>query len=691
MNRIGCVKTVFFAVMLLTVFFVFSGVAFSDDLPDLFTTKTVIKNAPILSDPDTIEVDVAWPVLKPADNAPLRMRAQLPGKSIMLRKERTVERHPGNYTWFGKVEGDDLSTVVLTVIDSVMFGTINTVDDTYSVVPKGGSYRVVRQDPSRAMRVPDDVLLPQVESVPGVLGAGQSERAGVSLQEDGSRIDLLVLYTSQMQSKYGSGLASKIQHFVDLANAGYVNSGITLTLNLVGTSSYTDSGDMEGIDTTSALKYLSGTSGSCNSSNPPAPPTTVLSLRDAYQADLVSLLRVYDGYSSYCGLGWTLNSSSANTCNQYFGYSVVEVKGASEAGSGEYYCPDATLAHETGHNLGGGHDRAHNCQGLFDYSCGYITPDVKYGTIMSYNSTIISYYSTPLVLYNGYSIGISEGYSNSADNAKTINNSKQIVANYRVVSNQCAYTLSSAGLTVGSGSSAGSVNLTASAGSCTWNATSNASWITITSGSGTGSGTVSYSVTANTSASSRTGTMTIGGQTYTVTQSGVQQYALTISDSGSGSGTVISSPSGISCGPACSANFNSGTTVTLTATPSSGSAFSGWSGGGCSGTASCAFSLNGNTTVTATFNVVGGGSNITVGSAGIYATIQSGYNAAVAGNTIKVQTAAYGENLSFNRNVSVALKGGYDSSFSTKSSNSVINGTLIISDGAVTLENIIIH
>lgn len=58
--------------------------------------------------------------------------------------------------------------------------------------------------------------------------------------------------------------------------------------------------------------------------------------------------------------------------------------------------------------------------------------------------------------------------------------------------------------------------------SCSWTATSNDSWITITSGSsGTGSGTVSYFVSAKTTGGARTGTMTIGGQTFTVTQSGL--------------------------------------------------------------------------------------------------------------------------------------------------------------------------
>ncbi len=62
------------------------------------------------------------------------------------------------------------------------------------------------------------------------------------------------------------------------------------------------------------------------------------------------------------------------------------------------------------------------------------------------------------------------------------------------------------------------VTVAATAG-CAWMASSNVSWITITSGSsGSGSDSVSYTVAANTDTSSRTGTMTIAGQTFTVTQ-----------------------------------------------------------------------------------------------------------------------------------------------------------------------------
>ncbi|MEW6001249.1 MAG: choice-of-anchor D domain-containing protein [Nitrospirota bacterium] len=83
----------------------------------------------------------------------------------------------------------------------------------------------------------------------------------------------------------------------------------------------------------------------------------------------------------------------------------------------------------------------------------------------------------------------------------------------------------------------------------------------------------------------------------------VQQYTLTINKGGTGSGTVTSSPAGINCDSDCSETYNQGTVITLTATPAINSIFTGWSGGGCSGTGTCSISLNADTLVTATFTL----------------------------------------------------------------------------------------
>jgi hypothetical protein len=81
---------------------------------------------------------------------------------------------------------------------------------------------------------------------------------------------------------------------------------------------------------------------------------------------------------------------------------------------------------------------------------------------------------------------------------------------------------------------------------------------------------------------------------------------LEVSKTGAGSGTVSSLPAGIRCGATCSAAFDAGGSLTLTATPSPGSRFRGWSGAGiCSVTKSCQINdLAGDQTVTATFGLL---------------------------------------------------------------------------------------
>ena len=65
----------------------------------------------------------------------------------------------------------------------------------------------------------------------------------------------------------------------------------------------------------------------------------------------------------------------------------------------------------------------------------------------------------------------------------------------------------------------GSISVTTSLSNCERPATTSVSWITITSGANaTGSGQVNYSVAANNTNAPRTGTITIGGQAFTVTQ-----------------------------------------------------------------------------------------------------------------------------------------------------------------------------
>jgi hypothetical protein len=104
----------------------------------------------------------------------------------------------------------------------------------------------------------------------------------------------------------------------------------------------------------------------------------------------------------------------------------------------------------------------------------------------------------------------------------------------------CSYSLSPSSQSLSQPVGSGSVTVTTQSG-CAWTAASNAGWITVTSGaSGTGNGTVNYSVTQNTGAKSRTGTLTIAGKTFNVTQAGVPP---TISGQSPSSGATAVNPS----------------------------------------------------------------------------------------------------------------------------------------------------
>jgi len=86
-----------------------------------------------------------------------------------------------------------------------------------------------------------------------------------------------------------------------------------------------------------------------------------------------------------------------------------------------------------------------------------------------------------------------------------------------------------------------------------------------------------------------------------------QTFSLNVIKSGQGTVTGTYSPAvpvqtNINCGSVCSSSYESGTTVTLTATPALGRIFTGW-GGACSGKGSCVVVVNSAKTVYANFAI----------------------------------------------------------------------------------------
>ena len=200
-----------------------------------------------------------------------------------------------------------------------------------------------------------------------------------------------------------------------------------------------------------------------------------------------------------------------------------------------------------------------------------------------------------------------------------------------LVQGQCTFTLSPPSATVAAGGGTGSIGVTASAG-CSWKAVSSAEWITVTFGaSGTGDGTVGYAVPANPTLNPRSGTIAIGGQTFTLTQSG---GACTFSLS-PGSATVTPN------GGAGSFNVIATAGCSWTATSSAGWLTITSGSGNGSGTASYAAAPNPSPSVRTAVITVGSQTFTVVQSAACSLTLApAGVSVPAAGATGSVNVTA---------------------------------------------------
>jgi hypothetical protein len=146
-----------------------------------------------------------------------------------------------------------------------------------------------------------------------------------------------------------------------------------------------------------------------------------------------------------------------------------------------------------------------------------------------------------------------------------------------------------------SGTPTGTVSVSGAGGSCVITLSGGSGSCSLTPVNAGASQTITgtYSGNATYGASSGTTTLTVNGSGGT--------NVLNVTKTGSGSGTVTSSTAGINCGSDCTESYSGATTVTLTASPSGSSVFTGWLGGHCTGRGQCVVAVSGVTNVSATF------------------------------------------------------------------------------------------
>lgn len=171
----------------------------------------------------------------------------------------------------------------------------------------------------------------------------------------------------------------------------------------------------------------------------------------------------------------------------------------------------------------------------------------------------------------------------------------------------------------------------------------------------------------------------------------VTPYTLTVTLSGYGTGTVTSNTGGINCPGTCTAQINSGTSVTLTATPHlPESSFGGWSGA-CSAEP-CTFTMSSDKTAITTFSLKQL-KNITLTT--YYDTLLEALTNAANGNEVRAHDSLQAPSLSYNRaNITVKIAGGYDNAFALRNSPSTtytdITSPLTVQAGTLILDQIVV-
>jgi hypothetical protein len=339
--------------------------------------------------------------------------------------DKTESVSPGSYSFIGRVAGIEQSSVILSVYDSIMSGSITLPGASYQVrYVSGGVHAAYQIDPSAYPRE-----APPIPIYP--TGKDSSQNSIPAGRDSGSTIDILVAYTSAARSAQGgtSAMQSLINLAVSETNTGYSQSQVNQRVRLVHTTevSYTESSDTDAGWSTDLSRLRSTSDGYMDN---------IHTLRDQYGADLVVLI-IAKGY--YCGLGYMMASLSGT----FESYAFSMISRSCVAG------PQYSFAHEMGHNMGSNHDHANasdvraadvNAVGdqVYPYSFGYQAPSKAFRTIMAYpcsgtSCPRINYWSNPGLQWvaTGELLGVAGEGPTAADNHRSLNNTAFTVANFR--------------------------------------------------------------------------------------------------------------------------------------------------------------------------------------------------------------------------------------------------------------------
>jgi len=454
-----------------------------------------------------------------------------------------IDQASDGFTWVGHIPGIELSTVTLASVDGAISGSIVMPDAVYSIrFVGGGVHEVAQVDQSKFPPELDPIVATTADA--GIPAAADVVDPTVAL-DDGSTIDVMVLYTAAAEAKAGgaAAMATRVNLGISEANTSFLNSGVAQRLRLVNSQQVDHS---ENNDLAQDLYAVSNRNGST------AVGDSAASLRNTYGADLVVLV-TSPASPNGCGIAWLMSSVSSGFAP--YGFSVVEQSCIS---------PNFSFAHELGHNMGARHDwYVDNDITPYTYAHGYVDPQNRFRSVMAYNDACSSqgftcrrllYWSNPAVGYGSAPMGIPGGtksdcpkgdasnISCDADDHRALNNTALTVANFRQSLGGGRQTplitwANPASVAAGTALSATQLNATATVNGTTVAGTfvySPAAGIVLTAGTLTLSGTFTPTNTAAYATASKAVTIVVtagsGGGTFVGPGNGGPATGLVIAD-----------------------------------------------------------------------------------------------------------------------------------------------------------------
>lgn len=347
-----------------------------------------------------------------------RVTVELPdGRILVAARGKEMRGNRGEVSWTGEFEGQPGSLLAMTSHKGRLTGFMHHGEGVWELVTgEDGVTTLFEVDESSLSEELDPINVYADVGVE-VLSLAELE-ANAATAGDPVVQDILVVYTPKAVDRAGSvaTIESRILNAVAAANFAYVNSDVGIRLNVVGLhlTGYVETGDIA-----QSLTRLRGTSDGFMDE--------VHALRNQLGADLVALI---SEDTNACGIAYVMSNPSTSFAASAFS---VTRQGC---------IANHTFAHEIGHNQGNAHDRKNGNSSAYPYSFGYRTCDniapsngQSFRTVMSYScsGSRLNYFSNPDVYYNGAPMGVDYAYDpeNSADNARSMNNTAPITAAFR--------------------------------------------------------------------------------------------------------------------------------------------------------------------------------------------------------------------------------------------------------------------